>query len=76
MDGITGKASGLVSEVFRLIRRPVPPMLLLENVRNMLVLDSGAAMRYLVDELESLGYRWAYRLVDSRFTGVPRGASV
>ena len=29
-------------------------------------------MRFLVDELESLGYRWAYRLVDSRFTGVPQ----
>lgn len=72
MDGINGRASGLVSEVFRLIRRPRPPLLLLENVRNMLVLDSGSAMRYLVDELESLGYRWAYRLVDSRFTGVPQ----
>ena len=44
----------------------------LENVRNMLVLDGGEAMRYLVDELEALGYRWAYRLVDSRFTGVPQ----
>ena len=29
-------------------------------------------MRFLVDELEALGYRWAYRLVDSRFTGVPQ----
>jgi DNA (cytosine-5)-methyltransferase 1 len=47
-------------------------MLLLENVRNMLVLDGGRAMRHLVDELEQLGYRWAYRLVDSRFTGVPQ----
>ena len=72
MDGINGRASGLVAEVFRLIRRPRAPMLLLENVRNMLVLDGGAAMRYLVDELEALGYRWAYRLVDSRFTGVPQ----
>jgi DNA (cytosine-5)-methyltransferase 1 len=72
MDGISGRASGLVTEVFRLIRRPRAPMLLLENVRNMLVLDGGAAMRYLVDELEALGYRWAYRLVDSRFTGVPQ----
>lgn len=70
--GITGEASGLVAEVFRLIRdRPVQ-LLLLENVRNMLVLDKGEAMRYLVDELEALGYRWAYRLVDSRFTGVPQ----
>ncbi|UDY34529.1 DNA cytosine methyltransferase [Dermatobacter hominis] len=72
MDGINGRASGLVGEVFRLIRRPRAPMLMLENVRNMLVLDGGAAMHYLVDELEALGYRWAYRLVDSRFTGVPQ----
>ena len=72
MHGITGKASGLVGEVFRLIKRPRVPTLMLENVRNMLVLDGGEAMRYLISELESLGYRWAYRLVDSRFTGVPQ----
>ncbi len=72
MGGITGEASGLVAEVFRLIKRPRAPMLLLENVRNMLVLDGGRAMRFLTDELEALGYKWAYRLVDSRFTGVPQ----
>lgn len=72
MQGIDGSQSGLVGEVFRLLKRPRAPMLLLENVRNMLVLDGGRAMRYLVDELEQLGYRWAYRLVDSRFTGVPQ----
>jgi len=38
----------------------------------MLVLDKGQAMRFLVTELERLEYRWAYRLVDSRFTGVPQ----
>lgn len=70
--GIGGDESGLVGEVFRLLRKSETPMLLLENVRNMLVLDSGRAMRFLVDELEGLGYRWAYRLVDSRFTGVPQ----
>ncbi len=70
--GIQGKASGLVAEVFRLLRRNKVPVLLLENVRNMLVLDGGEAMRYLVAELEAIGYRWAYRLVDSRFTGVPQ----
>lgn len=71
-QGIQGKASGLVAEVFRLLRRNKVPVLLLENVRNVLVLDGGKAMRYLVAELEALGYRWAYRLVDSRFTGVPQ----
>ncbi len=70
--GITGAASGLVGEVFRLVEDRRVPLLMLENVRNMLVLDKGEAMRFLVDELEALGYRWAYRLVDSRFTGVPQ----
>ena len=70
--GISGEASGLVAEVFRLLKDRRTPLLLLENVRNMLVLDRGEAMRYLVGELEALGYRWAYRLVDSRFTGVPQ----
>jgi len=70
--GIQGSQSGLVAEVFRLLRRQRVPVLVLENVRNMLVLDGGEAMRYLTAELESLGYRWAYRLVDSRFAGVPQ----
>jgi len=38
----------------------------------MLALDRGQAMRYLVSELEALDYRWAYRVVDSRSTGVPQ----
>lgn len=71
-SGIRGQQSGLVGEVFRLLRRRRAPVLVLENVRNMLVLDGGEAMRYLTAELESLGYRWAYRLVDSRFAGVPQ----
>lgn len=70
--GIRGHQSGLVGEVFRLLGRRRAPVLVLENVRNMLVLDGGEAMRYLTGELEALGYRWAYRLVDSRFTGVPQ----
>ncbi len=45
--GIQGSQSGLVAEVFRLLRRQRVPLLVLENVRNMLVLDSGEAMRYL-----------------------------
>ena len=70
--GIEGDQSGLVGEVFRLLRRRRVPVVVLENVRNMLVLDRGRAMRVLVDEFEELGSRWAYRVVDSRFTGVPQ----
>lgn len=71
-QGIRGRQSGLVAHVFRLLDKRRVPWVVLENVRNMLALDQGRAMRFLVDELEALGYRWAYRLVDSRFTGVPQ----
>lgn len=75
--GITGNQSSLVSHVFEALRVVETrsrrlPWLLIENVPNMLALDRGVAMRYLVDQLEGLGYRWAYRVVDSRFTGVPQ----
>lgn len=75
--GIQGSASGLVAHVFRLLRgaqrkKQSPTWLAIENVPNMLSLNQGHAMRYLVDELEQLGFRWAYRVVDSRFTGVPQ----
>jgi DNA (cytosine-5)-methyltransferase 1 len=70
--GIHGEASGLVAEVFRLLRSSRADWLVLENVRNMLWLDRGTAMRYLTTELEELGFSWAYRTVDSRFAGVPQ----
>jgi DNA (cytosine-5)-methyltransferase 1 len=46
--------------------------LVLENVQFMLQLEGGRGMRYLVDCLEAMRYRWAYRVVDSRFAGVPQ----
>ena len=75
--GIEGVNSGLVKHVFEVlqaVRRSGRslPTLLIENVPNMLALNRGHAMRYLVSEIEALGYRWAYRVVDSRFTGVPQ----
>lgn len=75
--GIGGEQSGLVSHVFDVLRVAERrsrrlPWLLIENVPNMLALDRGHAMRYLVAELDALGYRWAYRVIDSRFTGVPQ----
>ncbi|GAA2599004.1 DNA cytosine methyltransferase [Dactylosporangium fulvum] len=75
--GIRGAQSGLVAHLFDVLRLADQrgdrlPWLLIENVPNMLTLDRGEAMAYLVKELGHLGYRWAYRVVDSRFTGVPQ----
>ncbi len=72
--GIAGSASGLVSHVFELVHRsrPRPAWILLENVPFMLHLGRGAAMRYLTESLDGLGYRWAYRVVDTRAFGLPQ----
>ncbi|WP_433734829.1 DNA cytosine methyltransferase [Nocardia sp. CA-129566] len=71
--GITGKRSGLVDEVFRLVRRQRGPRwLLIENVPFMLQLGRGAAMRHITGALEELGYTWAYRVVDARAFGLPQ----
>jgi DNA (cytosine-5)-methyltransferase 1 len=70
--GITGKNSSLIGAVFELLRRRAVPWLLLENVPFMLQLGNGRALAVIVDELESLRYRWAYRIVDSRAFGLPQ----
>jgi len=38
----------------------------------MLQLDRGKAMHFLTDALESMGFTWAYRVVDSRAFGLPQ----
>ncbi|MCC7410017.1 MAG: DNA (cytosine-5-)-methyltransferase [Gammaproteobacteria bacterium] len=71
-NGIFGARSGLVSEVFRLLERTPVPWVLLENVPFMLQLGRGRAMEVIIDALERLGYRWAYRTVDTRSFGLPQ----
>jgi DNA (cytosine-5)-methyltransferase 1 len=70
--GISGRNSGLVGEIFRLLEKNDIPNVLLENVSFILSLDRGHAMRHVISELERLGYRWAYRVVDSRAFGLPQ----
>ena len=70
--GIEGRHSGLVHKALALVADHDATWVLLENVRNMLPLHGGRAMAAITEELERMGFRWAYRVVDSRFTGVPQ----
>jgi DNA (cytosine-5)-methyltransferase 1 len=70
--GIGGKQSGLVATALDLVECHRCTWLVLENVRNMLHLHSGRAMDAITTRLEDSGFRWAYRVLDSRFTGVPQ----
>jgi DNA (cytosine-5)-methyltransferase 1 len=70
--GISGARSGLVGEVVRLIESAQTPWVLLENVPFMLQLGRGRAMEVIVGAFEDLGYKWAYRVVDTRSFGLPQ----
>lgn len=70
--GIKGAQSGLVGEVFRLLEHRRIPWLLLENVPFMLQLDRGEALEVIGSTFEHCGYKWAYRVVDSRAFGLPQ----
>lgn len=75
-SGITGDASGLIVGVLDAIERERrgrrPRWIVIENVPFLLRLDRGAGIRYLTDRLSALGYRWAYRVVDTRSFGIPQ----
>lgn len=70
--GIAGARSGLVGEVFRLVEQHRTPWVMLENVPFMLQLAGGEAMNVITSAFESLGYAWAYRVVDARAFGLPQ----
>jgi DNA (cytosine-5)-methyltransferase 1 len=71
-SGINGAKSSVVKKMFDLIRRSHVPIVVIENVYFMLHLESGNAMRWLVDQFEHLGYRWAYRVLDTMGFGLPQ----
>jgi len=71
-NGIGGRQSSLVDEVFRILEVSNVDLVVIENVRFMLHLDKGAAMARVVGGFERLGYKWAYRVVNSLAFGVPQ----
>ena len=72
-QGITGKQSSLVNEIFRLIENNRHPnFVLIENVANIISLRKGEAIDLITTKLSDFGYEWAYRLVDPRSFGIPQ----
>jgi len=70
--GIDGARSGLVGEIFRLVKDSRPRTVVLENVPFMLQLHAGEPMRRIIDAFEEMGYRWAWRVVDTNSFGLPQ----
>jgi len=72
-----GLRSSLVSHVFRLLHGKKVPWVIFENVPGLLnwhwnqTPPQQPGIAYIVRELELLGYRWAYRVVDLASFGIP-----
>ena len=64
-QGLAGTRSSLVKEVFRILQSKKTEWVVFENVSFMLSLNNGEAIHTIVEELERLGYNWAYRTIDS-----------
>jgi DNA (cytosine-5)-methyltransferase 1 len=70
--GIGGLKSGIVGKIFDLIDKSSIPTVVIENVYFMLQLDRGRGMRWLVEQFERQGYKWAYRVLDTIGFGLPQ----
>lgn len=72
-----GLRSGLVSHVFRLLKNKKVPWVIFENVPGLLNWHwnqdppQQPGIAYITRELDQLGYRWAYRIVDLASFGIP-----
>jgi DNA-cytosine methyltransferase len=70
--GLAGDRSGLFFEFARIIESVRPGWLLIENVPGLLSSNGGRDFGVVLGTLADLGYGVAWRIVDSRFFGVPQ----
>jgi DNA (cytosine-5)-methyltransferase 1 len=70
--GFAGGRSSLIRDVVKLLKLRPFPHVLIENVPNWRHLHRGKYFAEVIDALERLGYRWAYRTVDAHAFGLPQ----
>ncbi len=70
--GLKGKRSGLFFEFARLLEQCRPRVLVIENVPGLLSSHGGRDFEIIVRTLASYGYSVGWRLLNSRYFGVPQ----
>lgn len=70
--GLAGERSGLFFEFARIAESVRPEWLLIENVPGLLSSNGGRDFGELLGSLADIGYGVAWRILDSRFFGVPQ----
>ena len=70
--GLGGNRSVLALDYLRILGEVRPRFWVLENVPGLLSCRGGADFRRLLQEVEKLGHHVAWRVLDSRFFGLPQ----
>lgn len=70
--GLHGERSNLWFDFAGLVEQRRPEWLVVENVAGLLSSNGGADMALIVGQLSSFGYGVAWRVLDSRYFGVPQ----
>ena len=73
--GLRGRDSGLFYDFADLIGKCRPPLIVLENVAALLSSHDGRDFAVVIRTLAEFGYGVAWRVLDSRYFGVPQSRS-
>lgn len=74
-SGLRGKQSGLFYDFAKLIEARRPEVVVLENVAALLSSHDGRDFAIILRTLADIGYGVAWRVLDSRYFGVPQSRS-
>lgn len=70
--GLRGHRTGLFYDFARLVGDALPPVVVLENVPGLLSSHGGSDFGIVLKTLGDLGYAVGWRMLDSRYFGVPQ----
>ena len=73
--GLDGARSGLFFQYANLIEAKTPEVVIIENVEGLFNSNKGRDFGIILQRLNQLGYAVAWRLVNSRYFGVPQSRS-
>lgn len=70
--GLDDRRARLLDEVIRVAEYKKPEIILIENVVKLLTLQKGKVLNYYISSLESIGYDVRYKILESKYFGVPQ----
>lgn len=71
-QGFADTRGTMFFEVERILRDKHPVGFILENVEGLVNHDGGRTLKVIVDRLTALNYHFSYRVLNSKFFGVPQ----